>query len=495
MNKPVLIMQNITKKFPGVVAANDVSLDVRKGEILALMGENGAGKSTLMKILSGVIQKDSGKIFFNGEEVVIENPIHAQKLGISIIHQELNLLPNLSIYENIFIGLEKRKARVFLDRRTSQKMAEEILDKIGMKVNVNTLVKDLSVAQRQMVEICKGLSMNPKLMIMDEPTSSLTEIETEILKKLIIKLKDQGVSIIYISHRIEEVIELSDRAIVLRDGIVAGTLDKKDITHDNLIKLMVGRVISDFFPRTENKIGEEVLRAENISTKDLLKNVSFSVRRGEILGFAGLIGAGRTELIRTVIGLDKKSSGSVYKNGNLISIKHSKDALKHNITYTPEDRKLEGLVLHLTIRENITLSILERISKLSFINSVSDRSISKKYMDDMRIVATGIEQKAGTLSGGNQQKVVISKSLATNPDVLILDEPTRGVDVGAKKEIHSIINNLASQGMAVILISSELPEIIGMSDRIIIMHQGEVKGELLREEATQEKILHMAINQ
>ena len=495
MNKPVLIMQNITKKFPGVVAANDVSLDVRKGEILALMGENGAGKSTLMKILSGVIQKDSGKIFFNGEEVVIENPIHAQKLGISIIHQELNLLPNLSIYENIFIGLEKRKARVFLDRRTSQKMAEEILDKIGMKVNVNTLVKDLSVAQRQMVEICKGLSMNPKLMIMDEPTSSLTEIETEILKKLIIKLKDQGVSIIYISHRIEEVIELSDRAIVLRDGIVAGTLDKKDITHDNLIKLMVGRVISDFFPRTENKIGEEVLRAENISTKDLLKDVSFSVRRGEILGFAGLIGAGRTELIRAVIGLDKKSSGSVYKNGNLISIKHSKDALKHNITYTPEDRKLEGLVLHLTIRENITLSILERISKLSFINSVSDRSISKKYMDDMRIVATGIEQKAGTLSGGNQQKVVISKSLATNPDVLILDEPTRGVDVGAKKEIHSIINNLASQGMAVILISSELPEIIGMSDRIIIMHQGEVKGELLREEATQEKILHMAINQ
>ncbi len=495
MNKPVLKMQNITKRFPGVTAADNVNLDVYKGEILALMGENGAGKSTLMKILSGVIQKDSGKIFFNGEEVIIENPIHAQKLGISIIHQELNLLPNMSIYENIFIGLEKRKAHVFLDRKTSQRKAQELLEKIGMKVSVNTLVKNLSVAQRQMVEICKGLSMNPKLMIMDEPTSSLTEIETEVLKKLIIKLREQGVSIIYISHRIEEVIELSDRALVLRDGIVAGTLDKQDITHDNLIKLMVGRVISDFFPRTQNKIGDEVLRAQNISTKDLLKDVSFSVRQGEILGFAGLIGAGRTELIRAVIGLDKKSGGSVYKNGKLVSIKHSKDALKHSITYTPEDRKLEGLVLNMTIRENTTLSILERISRLYFISSVLDRNTSKKYLDDMRIVATGTEQKVGNLSGGNQQKVVISKSLATNPDVLILDEPTRGVDVGAKKEIHSIINKLASEGMAVVIISSELPEIIGMSDRIIVMHQGEVKGELSRREATQERILHMAINQ
>jgi ABC-type sugar transport system ATPase subunit len=458
------------------------------------MGENGAGKSTLMKVLSGVIQKDSGKIFFDGAEVTIENPIHAQKLGISIIHQELNLAPNMTIYENVFMGMEKRKGYFFIDKKGSRQRAAEVLAQIGMDTDVDTLVKDLSIAQRQMVEIAKAVSMNAKLIIMDEPTSSLTEIEIAVLKKLILKLKDQGVSIVFISHKIDEVIELSDRVTVLRDGIVAGTLGRDDITRDNLIKLMVGRVINDIYPRTEHQITDEVLRVENLSTKDLLKGVSFSVRKGEILGLAGLIGAGRTEMIRAMIGLDKKSSGTIYKDNKIVDIRHPSDALKHKIAYAPEDRKLEGLILNMTIRENTTLSILERINTLSFINRALDRSITKKYMKDINVVATGTEQPVGNLSGGNQQKVVIGKVLATEPDILILDEPTRGVDVGAKKEIHSIINELAGQGMAIIIISSELPEILGMSDRIIVMHEGEVKGEIDCKDATQENILHMAIN-
>ena len=494
MENLILRMENITKKFPGVIASNNVNLDVRKREILSLMGENGAGKSTLMKVLSGVIQKDSGKIFFNGAEVTIENPIHAQKLGISIIHQELNLAPNMTIYENVFMGMEKRKGYFFIDKKRSRQRAAEALAQIGMDIDVDTLVKDLSIAQRQMVEIAKAVSMNAKLIIMDEPTSSLTEIEIAVLKKLILKLKDQGVSIVFISHKIDEVIELSDRVTVLRDGIVAGTLGRNDITRDNLIKLMVGRVINDIYPRTEHQITDEALRVENLSTKGLLKGVSFSVRKGEILGFAGLIGAGRTEMIRAMIGLDKKSSGTIYKDSKIVDIRHPSDALKHKIAYAPEDRKLEGLVLNMTIRENTTLSILERINTLSFINRAQDRSITKKYMKDINVVATGTEQPVGNLSGGNQQKVVIGKVLATEPDILILDEPTRGVDVGAKKEIHSIINELAGQGMAIIIISSELPEILGMSDRIIVMHEGEVKGEIDSKDATQEHILHMAIN-
>ena len=494
MKNLILRMENITKKFPGVIASNNVNLDVRKREILSLMGENGAGKSTLMKVLSGVIQKDSGKIFFDGAEVTIENPIHAQKLGISIIHQELNLAPNMTIYENVFMGMEKRKGYFFVDKKRSRQRAAEVLAQIGMEIDVDTLVKDLSIAQRQMVEIAKAVSMNAKLIIMDEPTSSLTEIEIAVLKKLILKLKDQGVSIVFISHKIEEVIELSDRVTVLRDGIVAGTLGRNDITRDNLIKLMVGRVINDIYPRTEHQITDEALRVENLSTKDLLKDVSFSVRKGEILGLAGLIGAGRTEMIRAMIGLDKKSSGTIYKDNKIVDIRHPSDALKHKIAYAPEDRKLEGLILNMTIRENTTLSILERINTLSFINRALDRSITKKYMKDINVVATGTEQPVGNLSGGNQQKVVIGKVLATEPDILILDEPTRGVDVGAKKEIHSIINELAGQGMAIIIISSELPEILGMSDRIIVMHEGEVKGEIDSKDATQEHILHMAIN-
>ncbi len=494
MDNLILRMENITKKYPGVIASNNVNLNVRKSEILSLMGENGAGKSTLMKILSGVIQKDSGKIFFDGAEVMIENPIHAQRLGISIIHQELNLASNMSIYENVFMGMEKRKSYFFVDKKGSRHRAAELLAQIGMHVDVDTLVMNLSIAQRQMVEIAKAISMNAKLIIMDEPTSSLTEIEIAVLKKLIVKLKNQGVSIVFISHKIDEVIELSDRVTVLRDGIVAGTLDKDDITRDNLIRLMVGRVINDIYPRTEHQITDEALRVENLSTKDLIKDVSFSVHKGEILGFAGLIGAGRTELIRAIVGLDKKSSGTVYKDHKVIDIKHSNDALKHRIAYAPEDRKLDGLILNMTIRENITLSILDRISKLSFINGTLDREVTRKYMEDINVVATGTEQPVRNLSGGNQQKVVIGKVLATEPDVLILDEPTRGVDVGAKKEIHSIINELAGQGMAIIIISSELPEILGMSDRIIVMHEGRIKGEMDRKEATQEHILHMAIN-
>ncbi|KJS50571.1 sugar ABC transporter ATP-binding protein [Desulfosporosinus sp. BICA1-9] len=495
MKYEILRMQNITKYFPGVVALDNVNLTVFKGEVLALVGENGAGKSTLMKILSGVYQKDLGKIYFEGKEVYINSPTASQELGMSIIHQELNLMPNLSIYENIFMGRENRSKLIFMDRSRSYKLAMELLETVGLHINADTLVKELSISQRQMVEIAKALSLNAKLIIMDEPTSSLTEKETETLKNIIRKLCSQQVSVVYISHKLDEVLELADRVTALRDGNTVGTITRAECTKDKIIRMMVGRELKDIFPRSERNASKEVLRVENISTTDLLKNVSFTLQKGEILGFAGLVGAGRTELMKVIFGLDQKVCGRIYVNGSEVEIHHPKDALRYKLALVPEDRKIQGLVLGMSVRENITLSILDKVSKINFIKRNMESYIANDFIKKLNVKTPGAEQKVGNLSGGNQQKIVISKMLATQPQILILDEPTRGVDIGAKKEIHTMIDGLAQQGLAVIIISSELGEVLGMSDRIIVMHEGEIKGEISGEEATQEKIMHMAINQ
>lgn len=494
MRQEILRMENISKNFPGVKALSHVNFNVLAGEIIALVGENGAGKSTLMKILSGVYEKDEGKIIFDGREVVIESPLAAQSLGISIIHQELNLMPNLSIYENIYMGREIRSAGIFLDRKRSIELTRDLLQSVGLEVAPDCLIRNMSIAQRQMVEIARALSAESKLIIMDEPTSSLTERETEILNKIIRKLSSQGVSIIYISHKLDEVLELADRVVALRDGHSVGVLEKEEICRDKMIRLMVGRELKDIFPKSPHVPGEEILRAVNISTKSQLKNISFNLRRGEILGFAGLVGSGRTELMNVIFGLDHPSSGEIYINNQLARIDHPSQALEHRIGYVPEDRKLQGLILGMNVRENTTLSILEFISRTVFIRKSMDRKITQDFIQSLSIKTPGTEQIVVHLSGGNQQKVVLAKMLAIKPQILILDEPTRGVDVGAKKEIHAMIDQLACDGIAIILISSELPEILGMSDRIMVMCGGKIAGELDGETADQEQIMHFAFS-
>lgn len=494
MGETLLKMSGIVKSFPGVKALDNVNLDVEKGEVHALVGENGAGKSTLMKVLSGVHKKDAGKIEFEGECVEMIDPLQSKGLGISIIHQELNVMENMSILENIFVGTELRKSKVFVDFKAQTVRAQELLDEVGLDIDPRTKMSELSIASRQMVEIAKSLSINTKVIIMDEPTSSLTERETERLFKIIEDVCSKGIAVIYISHRLDEIFKISNRVTVLRDGKTIDTKAIEDCTKDSLVAMMVGREIDTLYPKTQGEIGKEAFRIENICTEDLLRNVSFSVRKGEVLGFSGLVGAGRTELARVIFGLDRKSSGDIYIDGEKVNIKHSSDAIKLGIGYVPEDRKNDGLILGMTVKRNITLAILKKIRNGMLLSKDKENQISKEYIQKLRIKTPSDEQVVRNLSGGNQQKVVISKWLASAPKILILDEPTRGVDVGAKKEIHTAIDNLAKTGIAIIVISSEMPEIIGVSDRIIVMHNGEKKGELSREEATQSKILHMAIN-
>ena len=492
---PILEMRGITKRFPGVLALDHVDLTVYPGQVLALVGENGAGKSTLMKVLSGVHQMDEGEILMEGKSVKIENPLASQLMGISIIYQELSVLDNMNIAENIFLGREKRNGKVFVDKKTMHAEARKLLDEVGLDMDTRTMAGELSTAQKQMIEVAKALSFNSKIIIMDEPTSSLTETETEILFGIIRKLREKGVAIVFISHKLAEIFAITDEVAILRDGVSAGRMVTGDCSENDIIKAMVGREVDDLYPKQTAAIGDVVLEVKNLSTKGFLKDINFQLRAGEILGFAGLVGAGRSEVMRAVFGIDPKESGEVYIKGKKVDIKTPRDAMLQGMGFVPEDRKLQGLVLGMSVGKNTTLAALKAVAnKAGFINHKQEKDMADKFVKALEVKTPSNDQLVKNLSGGNQQKVVIAKWLANNPDILILDEPTRGIDVGAKKEIHQLMSDLANQGVAIIMISSELPEVLGMSDRVVVMHEGRIKGELDRTEADQVSIMKMAVS-
>lgn len=493
MNKaPLLSMKGISKSFPGVKALQDAEFSLQAGEVHALLGENGAGKSTLMKILSGVYTKDSGEISIEGKSVEITGPRSAAAHGISIIHQEMNLVPEMTVMENIFLGREPSKMMGLIDWTSMRAEAAKLLDRLGTSVKPDDVISGLSIGEQQMVEIAKALSFETKILVMDEPTAALTERETERLFDIVRQLAAAGVGIIYISHRMEELFALSDRITIMRDGKYIGTVKTQEANFDQLIKMMVGRDVTERFPKQQVEIGTEVLRVENLSRHGVLENISFSLRAGEILGVAGLMGAGRTEVARAIFGADTLDSGDIYINGNKCVIKCPADAIRAGIGLVTEDRKHQGLVLAMSVGENISLASLERFSSNGMIDSALERAMIKDNIDKLRIRTPGAHQLVRNLSGGNQQKVVLAKWLATNPKVLIMDEPTRGVDVGAKAEIYNIMNMLTAAGVGILMISSELPEVLGMSDRVLVMHNGRIAGEMPVQQATQENIMALA---
>ena len=490
---PFLEMKGITKRFPGVLALDNVSLSVYPGEVLALVGENGAGKSTLMKILSGVHRKDGGEILLEGQSVDITGPLHARQLGISIIYQELNVLNNLNIAETIFVGREKRK-NGFVDKKLQHEEARKLLDRVGLSVDTHVRTGSLSTAQKQMVEVAKALSIHAKMIIMDEPTSSLTDKETEMLFGIIDRLRSEGVAIVFISHRMNEIFRIAERIAVMRDGQMVQTVDAKDATEQSIIAAMVGRDVQNLFARSNAEVGGVALEVKGLSTKNFLKDISFYVRSGEIVGFAGLVGAGRSEVMRAVFGIDPRESGEILVKGQPVNIRSTVDALRAGMGLVPEDRKEQGLILKMSVQHNASIAALPSVARGWFLDKRRERALTDEYVNKLKVKTPSRDQKVMNLSGGNQQKVVIAKWMATHPSVLILDEPTRGIDVGAKKEIHLLMNELVRQGVAIIMISSELPEILGMSDRIYVMHDGRIKGEISRDDATQESVMKMAIS-
>lgn len=488
MGESILKMENISKSFPGVKALDNVDFKVYENEVMALLGENGAGKSTLMKILSGVYKKDQGQIFLNEESVEVVSPKDATNKGIAIIHQELNLVPYLTVYENIFLGRELKTSFGILNRKEMKKETKEILDKLKVNIRPTSLVRSLSIAQQQMVEIAKALSLNAKIIIMDEPTDTLTDKEVSSLFEIIHELKRQGKGLVYISHRLKEVFEVCDRLTVLRDGKFIGERLVSEVDEAEIIRLMVGRRLDEQFPYIKTDHDEEVLRVEHLNN-EYIKDLSFSLKKGEILGISGLVGAGRTELAKTIYGYYKKESGKIILKDEELNLKSPKDGLDRGIVYVSEDRKADGLILGMDVTSNITISSLERFKTILGLNKNEEKRVAGEYRDKINIRTPSLRQRVQNLSGGNQQKVAIAKSLLTDPEVLILDEPTRGVDVGAKREIYDLLNGIKKEGRSIIMISSEMPEILGMSDRILVMHDGELKGILSREEATQEKIM------
>ncbi len=494
MKRELLVMKNIDKSFPGVHALDHVNFDLRSGEVHALLGENGAGKSTLMKILTGVYQMDGGEIEVAGEPVTITNAGDAQKLGISIIYQEFNLFPHLSVAENLFIKREPRKyGKWILDGKKLHEQSEELLQRIQLNLDPARPVSSLSVAQQQMVEIAKALSLNAKIMIMDEPTSALTDHEIENLFSLILQLKKQNVGIVYISHRLEELSHIADRVTVLRDGKYVGTVNYSDTTTRELVSMMVGRELSEYFPQREHAYGAPILEVEGLSRKGAVNDVSFTLHEGEILGVSGLMGAGRTEMARLLFGADRKDGGTVTFKGEQIEISSPGDAIKRGIGYLTEDRKRDGLTLGLNVKDNITMaSIKEYASMLGVMNEGKIEKATSEYVDQLSIKTPSLEQLLRNLSGGNQQKVILARWLCKGSKILIFDEPTRGIDVGAKQEIYELMNSLVKEGHSIIMISSELPEILGMSDRILVMHEGRVAGILDGPSATEESIMYLA---
>ncbi len=488
----ILNMQNICKSFPGVKVLDQVNLDLKEGEVHALLGENGAGKSTLIKILGGIYSADNGKIYLGGEEVKMASVQEAQMRGIRIIHQEIVLVPYRSVAENIFLGRELKNKAGFLDKKQMYEQTGEIIREFGLDLSPDMLISELSIGMQQLVEIMKAVSTDARIIVMDEPTSSLSEHEVEFLFRTIRQLKEKKVGIIYISHKLPELYEIADRVTVLRDGHTIKTCAIPEVTSEELINMMVGRELTKYYIKTENPIGDISLEVRGLSCGKLFKDVNFYARYGEIIGFSGLIGAGRSEVMKTIFGILKKSGGSIYLDGEETDIRKPKDAIKAGIAYIPEDRKNEGLILINSVAFNMTLAALHEIIKGVRVDKNRRMDIVRHYVDAFSIKVTSGEQLVGNLSGGNQQKVVLGKWLARKPRVIILDEPTRGIDVGSKSEIYRIINELAGEGVSIILVSSELPEVINMCDRIYVMGEGRIKGEIGQAEFSQERIMDYA---
>lgn len=497
MEKKLLDMKDISKTFGSVQALKGVSLDLYAGEVLALMGENGAGKSTLMNILSGSLQPTEGEIYLKGEKVHVSDPITAKKLGIAKIHQELQIVPELSVAENIFLGRWKSKAGPAVDFKGMIEESRKYLEMLDVKVDPAKKLKDLRIGEQQLVEIAKAISLNSEIIVMDEPTSAISEKEAEKLFNIIRRLRSEGKGIIYITHRMEEIFKIADRLTVMRDGQYIGTVRAAETTKDEIIKMMVGRDMSEQYPKDPTEKGEVALEVKELSYtppegsfRRSLKNISLYVRHGEVLGIAGLAGAGRSEFFECLAGVHHgETEGHIYIEGKEVSIKTPSDAIKAGISFATEDRKGTGLVLSRSIGENMSLPLLKKFSPMFFMKTSEEKNIWQKQMETLRIKAPGAKTLASSLSGGNQQKVVLAKWLMTEPKILLLDEPTRGIDVGAKAEIYQLINNLAKQGMAIIVVSSELPEVIGISDRIVTFCEGELTGEFLQKDATQERLL------
>jgi ribose transport system ATP-binding protein len=496
MPPSILEMQGIGKRFPGVIALDEVDLRVDSGEIVALAGENGAGKSTLMKILGGVYQPDTGNIAIDGKPTAIHSVSDAIGLGIGFIHQELNVFDNLSIAENVFLGREPVWGGPLrlVDRKKLHGQTESLLKRLGLNLPADTPLRKLSLAQQQMVEIAKALSLNARILIMDEATSSLTLTETARLLEVAKELRAQGVSIIYISHRLAEIQDLADRVVVLRDGRNAGTLAGKEINHNAIVRLMVGRDLQHFYVQPKSTSKAPCLEVKDLRTRRYPHHaVSFGVREGEILGFAGLVGAGRSELAETIFGVDAALGGSVQLGKQAVKISSTRDAIAHGIYLVPEDRRSAGLVLDLTIRENVTLPALERYSRFGLVQRDAEQKAASETCTKLNVKAPSIETKVANLSGGNQQKTVLAKWLSLNPKLLIFDEPTRGIDVGAKAEIYQLMRGLVENGVAIMMISSDMEEILGESDRVAVMHEGAVTGILEREQFSEEAIMRLAV--
>ncbi len=488
---PLLKLDHITKRYPGVTALNNVTVSFEQGEVHALLGENGAGKSTLIKILAGAVAPDEGSISMEGEPLENITPALSAKMGIGVIYQEFTLVPTLTVAENMFLGKERRNG-IFLNKKTMTEKAREVLGELDVEIDPSVPVKQLSVAYQQIVEISKALAGDVRVLVMDEPTAPLTNAEVDSLFRLVRKLREKGVTIIFISHRMEEIFQIADRVTVLRDGKYIRTLPIGQTNAPELISLMVGRSIDEQYPAREARIGETILEVQNLCAGNFIKNVSFSVRAGEIVGLSGLIGAGRTELVRAIYGADPLTSGEILLCGKAVSLKTPARSIAQGVALLPESRKEQGLVLGMSIADNLMMSTVKKLSRWIFLKKAQCTRLAADYIGQLRIKTPSPAVKVVNLSGGNQQKVVIGKFLAASPRLIFFDEPTRGIDVGAKHEIYQLMNRLVSQGKAIVMISSELPEILGMSDRILVMHEGRLAATLDREEATQERIMQFA---
>ena len=490
MKETILELKGIAKYFPGIKALDNVDFNIRTGEVHALIGENGAGKSTLVKIMTGIYQPTKGEILMDGKPVLFKTSHDAQAAGVVAIHQEASMFSDLTVTENIFMGHHTRKNRFgTLSWKAMKKHTQELLNRLELDINPDTLIKNLGTAQRHMVEIAKALSVDARVVIMDEPTSALSLREVDELYKIIRQLRDQGKAIVFISHKFEEIFEICDQFTVFRDGQYIGEGEVAASTVDDIVKMMVGRSLNQMFPKKEANIGEPAMVVENLSLPGYFKDVSFTLHKGEILGFFGLVGAGRSEVMRTIFGIDKKSGGTIRLEGKELEITSPRIAMKKGIAFVPEDRQQQGAILDMSLTKNITLPQIDDISTFSVINSAKEKEITEEFGNMMEIKAANWQVNANTLSGGNQQKVVLAKWLATDPKILILDEPTKGIDVATKAAVHEFVSDMASRGLAVILVSSEMPEVLGMSDRIVVMHEGEVTKTFLRDEADSDDII------
>lgn len=485
-------MTGIKKSFGSNSVLRGVDFDIRAGEVHALMGENGAGKSTLMNILTGLHKADAGEIVIDGKQQLFANPKEAEDYGVSFIHQEMNTWPEMTVLENLFIGKEIKNKIGLIQTKKMKELANQTFSDLGVQLDLDKDVKDLSVGQQQMIEIAKSLMTNAQVIIMDEPTAALTEREIDVLFKTIHTLTKKNVSIIYISHRMEEIFKISDRITVMRDGVSIDTTMTKETTNDEVVRKMVGRDLEDYYPTKHSKIGEVAFEAKGLTQKGRFKDITFNVKSGEIVGFSGLMGAGRTEIMRSIFGMDPLDEGEMILEGKKLTIKNPSAAIKEGIGFLTENRKEEGLVLDYSLRDNISLPSIDGFSKYGIIDTKAESDFSTMLMKRLNVKAVDEFDPASSLSGGNQQKVVLAKWIGIGSKVLILDEPTRGVDVGAKREIYQLMNELADRGVAIIMVSSDLPEILGVSDRVIVVHEGNIAGELSKQEATEEKIMKLA---